>query len=49
LNRWIACFVIEHFAAGVVRQFQPTLAKQPLVLLQYGKKRATVAAASADA
>lgn len=49
MSRWIACLVIESFAAGLMRLRQPTLARQPLVLVEYGVKRAKVVAASADA
>jgi len=49
MSRWIACLIIDSFAAEVMRQRQPSLARQPLILVEYGTKRAKVAAACADA
>jgi nucleotidyltransferase/DNA polymerase involved in DNA repair len=49
LSSWIACVVIEYFAAGVMRQRRSSLAKTPLILVQYGEKRAKVVATSGDA
>ncbi len=45
----IACVVIDGFAAGVERHVQPALNKQPLILVNFGAKRAKVIACSTEA
>jgi len=48
VSHWIACVVIDHFAAGRLRQRTPVLTDCPVIVVQYGEKRAKVIASSAD-